>query len=243
MTYRQSINLLIFTALLSLPIYSVHAIGWYGNDLNNNACTGNSQSFGPYDYLLATSKNNTAYYQKSRIWEIDRIHYEKGMNLWKNKGLHASSINYIWNEFDYTLRAFPNHTKALHSIIKLELERLATNKIKEQRKFRGLKTPPECYLQRAMHFRPKQQLLPLLYGLYLHKLKRYEQAETQYKKAISLNINNAETHYNLGLLSISLKKYDQAKTHAKKAYALGYPLLGLKKKLIKVNHWDTTTKD
>lgn len=46
-----------------------------------------------------------------------------------------------------------------------------------------------------------------------------------------------EINYNLGLLLVDLKDYDGAVERAKRAYELGYPLPGLKNKLVRLRRW------
>jgi tetratricopeptide (TPR) repeat protein len=46
-----------------------------------------------------------------------------------------------------------------------------------------------------------------------------------------------EINYNLGLLLVDMKDYDGAVERAKRAYELGYPLPGLKKKLVRLDKW------
>lgn len=46
-----------------------------------------------------------------------------------------------------------------------------------------------------------------------------------------------EINYNLGLLLVEMKDYDGAVERAKRAYQLGYPLPGLKNKLVRLAKW------
>lgn len=46
-----------------------------------------------------------------------------------------------------------------------------------------------------------------------------------------------EINYNLGLLLVDMKDYDGAVERAKRAYELGYPLPGLKNKLVRLDKW------
>lgn len=47
----------------------------------------------------------------------------------------------------------------------------------------------------------------------------------------------AELHYLLGIILTEMQDYTPALEHAKLAYKMGYPLLGLKRKLQKSGHW------
>jgi tetratricopeptide (TPR) repeat protein len=48
---------------------------------------------------------------------------------------------------------------------------------------------------------------------------------------------SSEINYNLGLLLVDMKDYDSAVERAKRAYELGYPLPGLKNKLVRLDKW------
>jgi tetratricopeptide (TPR) repeat protein len=48
-----------------------------------------------------------------------------------------------------------------------------------------------------------------------------------------------EINYNLGLLLVEMKDYSAAVERAKRAYELGYPLPGLRNKLVRLDKWPT----
>src|SRR3989339_224094 len=54
-------------------------------------------------------------------------------------------------------------------------------------------------------------------GILLFNLKRYEEAEKEYKEAIKINPNNSESHYNLGVLLYSQKRYEEAEREYKES--------------------------
>jgi tetratricopeptide (TPR) repeat protein len=215
------------------------ALGWSGNQLDGAPCQGKSQGFGPYDYIRATNGQDPDYYQTTRLWEIDRIHYGKGLTKMQSEALSYKNNGAIFGEFDYTLRAFPNHTGALNAIAALELKRIETNKLVQNQSelIRPFMTPPECYFQRAAVFQNTQPHIPLLYAIYLHRLKKYKEAAFYYEKSLSIDDNNPEAHYNFGLVLIKLDRYDEAREHALKAYAQGHQLTGLKLQLQEKGKW------
>lgn len=59
----------------------------------------------------------------------------------------------------------------------------------------------------------------------------------------ALKGKSAEIHYNLGLILLELGDPDGAMGYAKKAYLEGYPLPGLKKKLVKIGRWVEPSSD
>lgn len=207
----------------------VQAVDWVGKTLEGAVCKGDSQGFGPYDFYEVNDPGDPLY-TEGRWWEVRTVHYAPGM-------MHLSAdpfgqIDYMKAaaEFDYILRAYPNHPDALRALTELEF--------KKRRVDRGRSVPlssrfppPECYFQRAISFRPKAAYLYSYYGTYLHRLGRYDLALENYRYAVELNPDNAEAHYNLGLCYIELDELSKAREHADKAYELGFPLPGLRRKL------------
>jgi tetratricopeptide (TPR) repeat protein len=79
----------------------------------------------------------------------------------------------------------------------------------------------------------------MIYGNYLLKLDgRIDDAIEQYDEAVKLQPENANINYNLGLVYLKKKDYEQSIVYAKKAYELGFPLPGLRNKLMKTGKWD-----
>ena len=214
-----------------------YSLGWTGRQLDGLTCKGKGQGHGPYDYIEVMTTNNNYLKEAARLWEVNKIHYGKAERILKKEGITFKNISQIIREYDYTLRAFPNHTRALYSLVKFELKRRSMNNKREFSLYHTDYPPPECYFQRAIKYRPKQSSLYALYGLYLHRIKEYKKAKIEYQKALKLNPDYTEVHYNLGLLLVQLKEYDEALKHAKKAYAKKYPLQGLKSKLKKAGVW------
>ena len=212
-------RLAAFLWLFLLPAYSF-AMGWVGQDLYGVPCQGKGQGFGPYDY-------NDPQLQKripgSPLYLVEIAHFTPHVQeLAKGLGSHHSTNA---NNLDYTLRAFPNHHKALWVMIRFYLN-------EGRPRFPQSVIPPaECYLQRAIKFRPKDAVLYMLYGIYLHLAGMPEKATSYYEKSLSLDSNLAEAHYNYGLLLVDEKKYKEALKQAKQAYELGYPLPGLRERL------------
>jgi tetratricopeptide (TPR) repeat protein len=91
--------------------------------------------------------------------------------------------------------------------------------------------PPECWLQRALVFRPQDPNLRVLFGNYYVRIKRYELAVEQYQNAVKLAPRSPEAHYNLGLALFKLQRFEEARKHAKIAYSLNYPLPALRDQL------------
>ena len=53
----------------------------------------------------------------------------------------------------------------------------------------------------------------------------------------AMSTDGHTAHYNLGLLYVRKKDYDKARASADKAYGAGFPLPGLKNKLLEAGQW------
>ena len=122
---------------------------WVGATLEGLPCNGGGQGVGPFDY----SQKSVIAPQNLRIVEGAHFTSEVEALIKGNRGSLEGDIN-------YTLRAWPNHHRALLSIIKYQLQ------IKKKLRKGKLNTPPECYLQRAIHFSPQDVASYALYGFY-----------------------------------------------------------------------------
>ena len=77
------------------------------------------------------------------------------------------------------------------------------------------------YLQRAAELAPEDVEIRLAYAILLCTLEMFEQAEPALKFVIDKDWNNADAHYNLGVLyAVSTSNIDDAKYHLKQAYTL-----------------------
>ena len=185
---------------------------WVGDTLTGAPCIGNPQGFGPYDYL---QRNQLTY----ELNIVEQYHF-----------------NEVKQELDYTLRAWPNHHRALYAAVRRRIDTWDSN-------IPPKKTPAECYLQRAINFSPKDATARMLYAMLLHSTDHKEQALEQYRKALEAEPAHVQAQYNMGLLLVDMKEYEEANDIAKNLYSRGYPLPGLKNKLIKAKAWKGASKN
>lgn len=133
-------------------------------------------------------------------------------------------------DIDYTLRAFPNHPRALAAVSRYSIQR---NRPKPP----GLRWPVDCYFDRAFRFRPEDPMPIMLYGIHLVRTGRKSEAAEYLDKAASFQNDDANFHYNLGLGFLEIGRTSEALEHAKRAYASGFPLQGLRKRLTEAGVW------
>jgi len=77
------------------------------------------------------------------------------------------------------------------------------------------------YLQRASELAPDDIQVKLSYGIALASLEMFEQAEPVFKEIVAMDAENADAHYNLGVLyAVSTSDTEAALSHLKEAFTL-----------------------
>ncbi|SER84573.1 lipopolysaccharide assembly protein LapB [Psychrobacillus sp. OK032] len=77
------------------------------------------------------------------------------------------------------------------------------------------------YLQRAFELAPEDIQIALSYGIALASMEMFEQAEPLFKEILALEAENADAHYNLGVLyAVSTSDTDAALHHLKEAFTI-----------------------
>ena len=180
--------------------------------------------FGPYDYR-----------------------YDRGQPLGLVEGAHfgpeiealirGNRNHLVGPDIDYTLRAYPNHHRALIAMMRLG-EKQKTNKPD------GANYTVECYFERAVLFRDNDPTVRMLYAGYLSKQNRQSEALAQLARATLLAKDNGFTHYNIGLVYFDMKVYDRALAQAHRAIELDFERSELRDLLKNAGQWQepvTTT--
>jgi len=184
-----------------------------------NLCGELKNAFGPFDY------------RKVAILPFE-IHLVEGAHFTEEVEQNVKgSSSYVAGDIDYTLRAWPNHARALAAMSRQGM-------IEKTYQPRGAHFPVDCYFLRAFQFAPDDGTPHAVYGNHLIAIGKNEQAMAEFKRAVELEPDNPTINYNAGLAYMKTKEYDKALAHAKKAYSLNFPLPGLRNKLIAVGKWD-----
>jgi len=207
-------RIIIYSGLLSVSILFFVCADAQTNITN---CGLLSNSYGPYDY---TSRIDRA----EKLPIVEKFHFTESI---KNL-LDGTTGSPLIADLDYTLRAFPNHPYALWAMARYQME----HPNYDLGKFRTA----ACYFERATQFRPNDPAPWMIYGMYLAKTKKYEEAVEKYGMSLILQPNSSEANYNAALVYFDLGQYIKARELAQKAYLLGYPLPGLKSLLSKVGY-------
>ena len=221
----SSVLFALITGCMSPLGHAQENAPWVGETLDGKKCEGGYLGFGPYDYTRRAQL-------PAELEVVERAHFRPEIErLETNKNASSSAIG----DIDYTLKAWPNHHRALNSAMKYRLmfqEWPETSSV----------PPAECQLQRAIAFSPNDPVPYMMYGMLLHKWERYEQALFAYRAASRLRPDDILTLYNMGLTLAALEQYDEAEEVAKTVYGAGMPLPGLKNKLIAAGHWGAASK-
>lgn len=163
---------------------------------------------------------------------VERNHFNQDVQMLK----YGQTGAYPGPDLEFIFRYFPNHHSALHVMSTLW---------RRHRNTRG-GVPPglspnrdaSFYFDRAIEFAPDDGIVRMLYGMHLYSVGQSNRALLEYEYALQLAPDSPEVHYNAGLYFLSTGAYDTAVVHARLAYKSGYPLPGLKRKLIEIEAWD-----
>ena len=188
-----------------------------------NVCGSLENTYGPFDYT------NPVHFTKM-LPVVEKYHFTRDVEM-----LVSGETSSIIGDIDYTLRAFPNHHKALYALSRYTI--MMEGKKKEYRAGGQHFYSAECYFDRAIRFKPDDGYVRYLYALFLHKKRKYKEALTQYDIALKYLPELTELHYNVGLLYFDMGKMDKAQKHAILAYEGGYPLPWLRDELKKKGLW------
>lgn len=186
-----------------------------------NYCGELKNHYGPYDYRQRGMVN---------LEIVEGAHFTPEV-----ENGERGSTGYLGGDLDYTLRAIPNHHRALTTIGNVSI-RDKTVLVS------GARYPTECYFERAIRFAPDDGVVRAAYGNYLNALGKRDKALTMFKYAVELEPENPTFNYNLGLLYLKLNDFDKASQYADKAYSLGFPLPGLKNQLAAARKGSPTNK-
>jgi tetratricopeptide (TPR) repeat protein len=163
---------------------------------------------------------------KDKVAMSDAVHFTPEVEAL----IRGKSSNVIGADIDFMLRNYPNHHRALISMMKLG------EKVKSPQPPGAMYTV-ECYFIRAIRFRSDDIVARLLYATYLTRNGREADATAQLEQAAKGAPDNPFSQYNIGLLYFDLKRYDRALEQAHKAMALGFPRQELKQKLVSAGQW------
>lgn len=183
--------------------------------------------YGPFDYRpdkFSAEAANVSY--KGALYVVESSHFTPIVEA----VIRGSTSTTAGGDLNYTLHVFPNHHRALISMVKLG-EKEKTNKpIQTSHSI-------DCWFYRAIAMAPDDNVVRMLFANYLNKNARPNEAVQQLNIAAQQAGDNALTYNNIGLIYFNMKSYDQARIYAHKAYALGLPNPALRDQLKSAGQW------
>lgn len=189
-----------------------------------NFCGELENPYGPYDY-----RRRAEFQENFRL--VEHGHFTPDVE----NGIRGKTST-IGGDLSYTLRAIPNHHRALNTLAVVALREKSLH-------LKGLRYPVECWFDRAIRFTPDDETVYVTYGGYLYALGKTEEAIKIFKTGLSYAPENATLNYNIGLAYLKQRDYAKAQEHGRKAYQNGFPLPGLKNKLIELKKWDVAATE
>ena len=136
----------------------------------------------------------------------------------------------IMPDLQYTLNAYPNHPRALQSLVRFSA-REKTDRLP------GSSRTTTCFLKRAIVFAPNDMVPRMLLAKHYSQQGKVDDAIKVLQEADAMAPGDANLAYNMGLLYVEKKQYDQALAYALLAYQAGFPLPGLREKLKRAGQW------
>ena len=186
-----------------------------------------TNAFGPWEYrpdhFVGLPNDQMPYAGKLDL--VERAHFTPEV-----QSLVRGNSGSIGGDLDYTLRAFPNHPRALVVMMRYG-DKLNVAQVP------GARYSVECYFVRATVFKPDDVVVRMLFATFLDKQKRRKEALEQLAAAQEYAGEDALAHYNLGLLYFEFGDPDKALAQAHQALALGLPRTALKDKLAAAGKW------
>ncbi len=172
--------------------------------------------FGPHDYRVEQGQNRKI---------VEDYHFKPQV-----ESLISGQSSSLGGDIDYTLRAFPNHHRALISMMNLGF-RLKVAKAP------GANFTVECYFKRALLFRPDDTIARMIYAQYLAGAGRKADALPELEQTAQRAKDNGFTHYNLGLIYLEIGEFDKALLQAHRAQVHGFARPELKQRLLAAGKW------
>jgi tetratricopeptide (TPR) repeat protein len=173
---------------------------------------------GGQDYYEARTTKD----QIATLANVERYHLGIGIEQMK-KARYPQALG----DFEFILRYYPNHPQVLRLLSDMCL------------KARGnFCKVAEDWFEKALARNPEAGTTHLLYGFHMHRTRQVKEAVKAYQRAIELQPNSMNAHYNLGLAYADLKEYELANRHAQRSYQLGANMPGLRLRLEKLGKWD-----
>ena len=176
---------------------------------------------GPFDYRT----------DRQLLSTVEFGHFQPGVER-----LIKPMFQYFGADLDYTLKAYPNHHRALMTMARLSIKEKTLNP-------KGANYSAECYFIRGMTFRPDDLIVRMIYASFLGMHQRNEDANKQLNFVLESAGDDPFTHYNVGMIYADMKDWPKALQQAHIALAGGFARPELKTRLQSAGQWREPAAD
>lgn len=160
------------------------------------SCGSLQASFGPFDYRTERGHH---------LYVVESVHLAPVV-----ESLFSGTTGPLGADFDFTLRAFPNHHRALVSQMrcwrKTNLPQLP-----------NMRSTVDCYFDRDLQIRSDDTLARMSYATHLYQSGRSADAAAQLERTSFDAKENGFIHYNIGLVHLEAKQHDEALVQSHRA--------------------------
>ena len=192
-------------------------------------CGGLANNYGPYDYrhYKDMPEIDPVTKQMSPLQMVEGAHF-----IDTCEALVKCKRGSIGSDIDYTLRAFPNHHRALIAMM------LFGERTKRDQPPDAMFTV-DCYFKRALTWKSDDVIVRLIYAGFLNGKGKTAAAKEQLEAANKLTAtgDNAFSVYNVGMVAMDLNEVDLAVDAARRAYGAGMTHPILRQRLMAINRW------
>ncbi|ALS97666.1 tetratricopeptide repeat protein [Lacimicrobium alkaliphilum] len=185
----------------------------------------------PFDYYAPETRADTGTYRGGLLYLVENRHFTPEIRS-LTKGTSARQPGDIL----FVLNSIPNHPAALDAYSRYEKRYNESELFKNRMDTRKPVYPADCFFERADRVFPGNGQTMAVWGIHEYRYGRLDKARERLERAVALQPDNVEAHYNLGLVYADLKDITQAKKHAEIAYQAGYPLPGLHNKIAELEN-------
>jgi hypothetical protein len=178
-------------------------------------CGSLANAYGPYDYRT----------QREYLKVVEDYHFSiRTENLIKPMGRNFGG------DFDYTLRASPDHHRALLALARYS-ERVG------QEKLADASYSVDCYFDRALRFAKDDMVVRMIYAQHLAHTGRAEAANAQLAYVVANAGDDPFTYFNAGLINLEMKEYERGLAAAHESMRYGMTRTELKDELVAAGKW------